>query len=156
MLQFAPHLHPPRVAGCLHTDLAWREGSLAGTDQCSAGFRSAMNVQAVNTAHSSFRELVLFIGGGGRWPVSLGQGLCDYVPLTRAGVFEDALFTYSVSIGSPGEELYKVDQGVKLDNCQGNKFLLELIGGFMMPGWERKCSQHLLSPCWRYLGLKFP
>jgi hypothetical protein len=31
----------------------------------------------------------------GRWPGSLGQGLCGHVPLARAEVLEDASSTYS-------------------------------------------------------------
>lgn len=35
----------------------------------------------------------------GRWPGSLAKDLCDCAPLARAGVLEDASFTYSGAVG---------------------------------------------------------
>ena len=36
----------------------------------------------------------------GRWPGSLGPGLCGCAPLVRAGVMEDALCAYPGNVGS--------------------------------------------------------
>jgi len=63
-----------------------------------------------------------------RWPGSLGQGLCGCVPLARKRMLEDASSGYSGTVGGEGES-YKVKQGGKSDNCQGNKFLLRLMMG---------------------------
>lgn len=70
--------------------------------------------------------------GRGRWPESLGQGLCGCIPLSRPGVLEDASSTYSEAVrwrrgAGGGGAPYKVKQGVKPDNCQGEKFLLGLM-----------------------------
>jgi hypothetical protein len=51
----------------------------------------------------------------GRWPQSLGQGLCGPVPLARAGVLEDASSTDLGAVGWGWGELYKVKREVKLE-----------------------------------------
>ena len=67
--------------------------------------------------------------------------MCGHVPLVRAEVLEDASSAYSgvAVLGRGWKEHYKVKQGVKPDNCQGNTFLLVLImkqPHFMATGWE--------------------
>lgn len=62
-----------------------------------------------------------------RWLGSLGQCLCGCVQLVRAEVLEDASSSHSGAVGSQRERPYTVKQGVKADNCQGNKFLPGLM-----------------------------
>jgi hypothetical protein len=78
-----------------------------------------------------------------RWPGSLDQSVCDHGQERGVGrYFISILRAYRVRIYVCGKP-YKVKQGVKLDNCPGNKFLLGLIvrgASFMTPGGEgREC-----------------
>lgn len=87
-----------------------------------------MSAWAINTPRNSLGELVYWGEKGVfmplvRWLGSLGQGLYGCVKL----VLEDASSSHSGAVGSQRKRPYTVKQGVKADNCRGNKFLPGLM-----------------------------
>lgn len=97
-------------------------------------------------------ELGRVSGARFMWPCTIGQG-------RDAGrSFLHILKGYRVwcvCVGV-GKGTCEAKQGVKLDNCQGNKYLLGGGAGFMAPGREEDSSELLHSSSWRCSGLKLP
>jgi hypothetical protein len=86
----------------------------------------------------------------GRWPESLGHGLC--------GQGRDVGRCFIRAAGTKVDKPYKVKEGVLSDNCQSNKFLLGLMLGELTLWYHagrgegaNACYSHL-----RYLGTEDP
>ena len=86
--------------------------------------------------------------------MSLGQGLCGYVPLAREVVLKDASSIKAGTVGQ-GDLIRSIKEGCLITvRVIIHTRVAGGGAGFKVPGWELGGSQLLPSSCLRYPGVE--